>query len=322
MPDPTLNGEEWDIAYTVLVSVFIFGLLPLSIISFITIRRKKDAARRGFLWLKLALILMLIGIILITAENIMLVLLNTQTVRGSLTTTHSYVEALSRLSGWGYFLLDLSCLSTFLAILDVALGILYCWDTGRKRQTLVRYIAYGLMIVEAILLLARFAGLQAWYTAYYGYLGNYRSSRGISFMSQLATWQKVTSATDIILGVASIALVGLVISVKVARQRVDHRQTATLTLVASILFCIRSLWPLVSAVMWLATMDELPDTWTLMLDAILGPWLQFTALVLLYVIGRKKLGGLWSTVQNFAASKQQYYGYGDQPVVHHSYGQP
>ncbi|KAK6080882.1 hypothetical protein SCUP234_04980 [Seiridium cupressi] len=215
----------------------------------------------------------------------MLVLLNTQTVWGSSTTTHSYVEALSRLSGWGYFLLDLSCLSTFLAILDVALGILYCWDTGRKRQTLVRYIAYGLMIVEAILLLARFAGLQAWYTAYYGYLENYSSSRGISFMSQLVTWQKVTSATDIILGVASVALVGLVISVKVARQRVDRRQT-------------------------------------LMLDAILDPWLQFTALGLLYVIGRKKLGGLWSTAENFAASKQQYYGYGDQPVVHHSYGQP
>jgi hypothetical protein len=52
----------------------------------------------------------------------------------------------------------------------------------------------------------------------------------------------------------------------------------------------------------------------IILDAVFGVWFLAIALVLLFIAGARKAGGIWSTPQSFSSGKNQYY-HATQPVM-------
>jgi hypothetical protein len=74
-------------------------------------------------------------------------------------------------------------------------------------------------------------------------------------------------------------------------------QSAVLFLVAVILQFIRSLWSVIYDAAWILQYNEIPEAVPNVVDPILNEWALFVVLVLVFVVGRRQLGGLWSTPQ-------------------------
>ncbi|KAI0120621.1 hypothetical protein BJ170DRAFT_737592 [Xylariales sp. AK1849] len=208
------------------------------------------------------------GVMLLTVETIIIVLVGTEVLDG-LSKVDEYYETVSRVQDFGLFSLELSLIFVFLTLVDVALGILHCWGAINKGRSALQSASYGfglMRIIFAITILAR--------------------------------WETPLSY---------------------------GRFAAILLLVASILSFVRSTWSVAQDAIWILPMDYTPGTYDLILDAALGSWTQFTALILLFFIGHKKLGGLWSASHSFLPGNQHYAYNGQlkmQQLYAQQYGRP
>ncbi|ETS78170.1 hypothetical protein PFICI_10232 [Pestalotiopsis fici W106-1] len=289
-------ANAYYVAYTVLVAIPIVVLLPLFISSLWTVPQGKDTARRGFRWMKIALGLMLIGTILITASAAEI---------NRLIDWDSYItdpddyyrreEIINRVGDWSYLFLQVALQFTFLATLEVALGILYCWDAGRRARTVIQWAAYAFVLVESLFTLVIMGYWESYYTALFKYIRNDRSGDGYPDGASLFRLYNVQATYSILLGVAATALLGLAVVVVVrARKYASHRQTAVLVLVASLFFWISSLWNMVTAILVYLEEKHIDRRANLIVDPILSEWFVAVTLALLFIAGRRRLGGLWS----------------------------
>jgi hypothetical protein len=78
---------------------------------------------------------------------------------------------------------------------------------------------------------------------------------------------------------------------------VRNAQSAVLFLVAAVLQFIRSLWSVIYDAAWIQQQVPIPQAVSFVVDPVLNEWSLFVAFVLIFVIGRRKLGGLWTTAQ-------------------------
>jgi hypothetical protein len=76
------------------------------------------------------------------------------------------------------------------------------------------------------------------------------------------------------------------------------QQSCVLFLVATILQFIRAVWSVVYDAAWILPAGAIvPEVVPAVVDPVLNEWSLFVLLTLVFVIGRRKLGGLWTTQQ-------------------------
>ncbi|ORY61650.1 uncharacterized protein BCR38DRAFT_411504 [Pseudomassariella vexata] len=304
---------SYNIAYTALMGILVLALLPLFITACVVIHRRRDTARLGFIWLKLALFWMFLGSLLVAIGNTLIVFVQTD-VLDNLTGTWDYVEATARISDFGYYFEALAEIFTLLSLVNIGLGILCCWDVMRKTRRVLKWVTYGFAIMETVFALAELILYEAWLTAYY-------RDESISSRSHLEAMRKLGAAYVILLWIAVLAVIGFSsFVVALSQKRAAHRKAAVLLLVASIMDFICHTWNLATDGTWVFSGLHRPGTYDTILEAVLGYWPRFVALVFLFVVGSKKMGGLWSTAQNFAPPNQ-YFNYGAQSMAQQPYPQ-
>jgi hypothetical protein len=133
----------------------------------------------------------------------------------------TYREAYSVLSCLSPFLQQLATLFLLFALVDVAMGILYCWDVMRKPRPIVQWVTYGFGILEAVFALAILIKFSAWAVA----ADAATSSDNLPDRSQIMQFRRLQAAFNVLRFIASLATLGLSIFVAVlASKRPDHRQ--------------------------------------------------------------------------------------------------
>ncbi|KAH6647863.1 hypothetical protein BKA67DRAFT_694846 [Truncatella angustata] len=203
----------------------------------------------------------------------------------------------------GYVLLDISSVFAFSSIHDIGPGILLSWGTGLRIRPILQWVAYRVAFIEIVLLLVKLGDYETYYTYLYK-----AKTRGRSRIIDIVHYRYVYCAYTYLLLVAATGLLSLSIMVMFqTRKNVGHHQSVKLQLAASTLFWVPNVWYLISISVF-SLAGIYPGRRELILEAILGPWLQFVVLAILTTIGRNKMGGLYSTSHN-AANKLDHSAY-------------
>ncbi|KIH93580.1 hypothetical protein SPBR_04242 [Sporothrix brasiliensis 5110] len=144
------------------------------------------------------------------------------------------------------------------------------------------------------------------------------------YVASVRIGHKLGGAFDILVFVLSLPLLGAAGYLVSRAQGLPIKNTTVLYLVAVVFWFIRFLWRLVYNAVWL-----LPPTtmytplWLNVVDPLLNVWTFVITIILLYIVGVRRAGGLWSTPQpwtQFAADGM--YGGGYQPGVAPAAGAP
>lgn len=241
-------------------------------------------------------------------------------------------EIMDRVSDWADFFGKIGTTLTWLAALEVGLGVVYCWDVGRSARTIVQWVAYLFVFVEIVFTFVILGFWEHFYTLLFRY---YRDFYDLSYpdVEPLYRLYKVQATYSILLGVAATALLGFAIALVIkARRHTSQRQvryrwvwafnaplqllfarqvslkrsladslcfqTSVLVLIASIFFWISSLWNMAIAIIYYIEWEYINSHATLIVNPILSIWFVTIALALLYVAGRRRVGGLWSMGQH------------------------
>lgn len=291
--------KSYYVAYAVLVAIPLIILAPLFISSLWTVPQGKDTARRGFRWMKIALGLMSIAVILQTvAAAYVNRWMDDDWYYDTRDELYRLQEIMDRVSDWADFFGKIGMTLTWLAALEVGLGVVYCWDVGRSARTIVQWVAYLFVFVEIVFTFVILGFWEHFYTLLFRY---YRDFSDLSYpdVEPLYRLYKVQATYSILLGVAATALLGFAIALVIkARRHTSQRQTSVLVLIASIFFWISSLWNMAIAIIYYIEWEYINSHATLIVNPILSIWFVTIALALLYVAGRRRVGGLWSKGQH------------------------
>jgi hypothetical protein len=216
-----------------------------------------------------------------------------------------------------------------LCLVDLGLSFLYVWNRDRTGHSIVRIVTAGLGVVLFALAIGHFGKLEGVRTEYYNSI-NDSGSNSLDFEIYF-TLRKLSAAFDILLWVASLAVLALTIYVLViSRQKTQLRQVslflsallcvktarmpanlplllcqnAILFLVIGILYLLRNTWELAYDATWGLKNNPFLTVplYIQVLDPILDIWTTFVILVLVFVIGCRKRDGLWTTHQPWMAN--------------------
>lgn len=133
-------------------------------------------------------------------------------------------EIMDRVSDWADFFGKIGTTLTWLAALEVGLGVVYCWDVGRSARTIVQWVAYLFVFVEIVFTFVILGFWEHFYTLLFRY---YRDFYDLSYpdVEPLYRLYKVQATYSILLGVAATALLGFAIALVVkARRHTSQRQ--------------------------------------------------------------------------------------------------
>ncbi|KAH8666539.1 hypothetical protein BX600DRAFT_497338 [Xylariales sp. PMI_506] len=309
------STSVWDIAYTALMAILNIVLISLMIASCFVIPQRKDPVRTGFKWLKATFALMYIGVLLLLISSILILLLTSDAI-DNLGQLDNYDEAIDRMQEFGFFFQEVSQVTLFVTLIDLALGILYCWNMMHKARKIILGVTYGFAAMEGIFALAILAKYEAFFTQWFAYFRDTTDTVAYPSTASLQPFRKLIAAFDILLFIASVVALAFAIYVRVlASKRADHRKASAILIAASSFFLLQCVWDVAADAMWVIGKQIAPGTWDQIVGVILGSWTQCIAMVLLFAMGGIKAGGLWSTHQTFAPAGQYYYTYNTGPVL-------
>lgn len=164
----------------------------------------------------------------ITVDSIIIVILEGSSVDLTLNAEYTLDQVANQLSVLGNFFQEVSFVLLLFSLVDVGLGIFYCWDVLRGRRSTLQWITYGFGFIEVVLAFAIMIKYSVYYAALYAYFRDEVSTTPDS--SQLPQFRRIIVAYDILMFIAAIAAVGFAIYILVLASRrpnLDHRQVCS-----------------------------------------------------------------------------------------------
>ncbi|CAK7206568.1 hypothetical protein SEUCBS139899_009364 [Sporothrix eucalyptigena] len=338
----TTDGD-FIIANTVLSGILVLPLLFLWIISFSQAPSRKDPARNGVHWLRIAFPFYLLSLIMtVASDGLYIAIITGNDGTAGLFQASNY---LSLISG---FLEMMATVFTLVAMVEIGLGFLYIQkgaqsesdanknahivSSGGGSKQYHKTVHIALACVGVVLVALALAVLGKACNAYAVY---YRDSTAAEtavvansggtdytavldrYMAAIKVARDLGASFDIIVWVIAFPLMGFAgYVVHHARLQAQPSLGATvLLLVATLCWFVRFTWHLAYNAAWLLPSSSSgAPIWFDVVDPLLNAWIFFVVLVLLYVLLARRARGLWSTVQPWMQNQQAPGGAYYQPV--------
>ncbi|OAA58648.1 hypothetical protein SPI_06721 [Niveomyces insectorum RCEF 264] len=339
MSDYLSDYRTYAIVNAVLTGILIKPLVILWVFALCLARRRKDPVRCGVSWLKAALPLEALNLILsVATDATSLVEVDFEL---NYTPSDNIVNAVSQasdhLSVAAGYVEQIATIATIIAIVELGLAFLDVVDHTRKHgspdglvpasasaasasapgsekpsparhHTLVRYATYGAVVVLFALAVGLFSLANSVYAKYFrviNHTDNYAETEAAyeKYNHDVLTLRDLGATFDILCFVISLALVGLGgVVMHTCRNAPQLHNSAVLFLVSTLVWFIRYLWHLIYNATWLLPKNSLgvPLAFNVV-DPIFNVWTFFVVLVLLYVVSARKQQGLWTTSQPWMA---------------------
>ncbi|KAH9907542.1 hypothetical protein F4778DRAFT_545582 [Xylariomycetidae sp. FL2044] len=308
---------QYDAAHCVLIGAVALASLPLSIAVRRLIPHAKGTDQRGLVWAKVALFFLFLGATLLTLQDILLVFIYYD-VLDNHRSLKDYYQTTDRLGNWGWFFAEWCFPFVFVSLLDIGLGILHCCNRWKKIRPILQWLAYFLVLVEMVFTLTTLIKYEVFATAYYQKDG--RPGTKVPSQDELAPFQHLMLAFNILLCIAHVgAMVISTFAMVLGRELRQHYQVSSaqddtyfmLTLIsqaavmlvgANIFSFARIPWALAVDATWrIPGRGNLIPSQYYLTDAILTFWGLVVCLLLVFMIGAKKVGWLRPTLGRFVA---------------------
>ncbi|KAK2603477.1 hypothetical protein QQS21_004337 [Conoideocrella luteorostrata] len=321
------SAQAWSIAHAAMTALII---IPLIVIWFLTIglaRRKGDPARAAFSWLKACHPFLVVSLLLIVVSDVATtILVSWQYDNGrydSIGHSPSAIKGLTEVYQYcgiiGTWFERIVTALFVVVFVELGSGFRYAqMKKAPSNRSVFRGAALTGALIIFVLSTANFAVPLAALVAYYN--GAMSSSGFENVKNASNTADALRVAVDVIAFVISLGQI--IYATYVVRQHagMPARQSAVIYLVATILDAIRFLLFVVFDATWVIPKQFAPYSWNAV-DAILNTWLRFVILVLLLVIGNRRMNGIWSTVQHWMEGGHHHALHDQQPQqVMQSYG--
>ncbi|ERS97101.1 hypothetical protein HMPREF1624_06430 [Sporothrix schenckii ATCC 58251] len=334
-----------------LTGIMILPVLVIWVLFLFQARRRKDPVRDGFAWLKASFFFFFLSLIITTASDGVIAVLINDPSNLSASAFISLAKASDYLSIVSGYLEQLSIILTLVALIELAYGFYVALqpaahdaansapaadaakggsgaaatrgeDSRLAHHNMVRIATAVVGVVLLALATAWFGKGAAAYVKYnnvvYSDDSNTSYSRATAdLVASVRIGHKLGGAFDILVFVLSLPLLGAAGYLVSRAQGLPIKNTTVLYLVAVVFWFIRFLWRLVYNAVWLLPTTTIrTPIWLNVVDPLLNVWTFVITIILLYIVGVRRAGGLWSTPQpwtQFAAGGA--YGGGYQPGV-------
>ncbi|KAH8695154.1 hypothetical protein BGW36DRAFT_382207 [Talaromyces proteolyticus] len=291
--------------------IMIKPLLLIWLISLCLVRRRNDPARVAFSYLNAACPFLMVCLTLFVAGDAVAI---AQTTLEQDDETNNLLSDLQyRVYSVGYLFQVVADILTVCCLVELGNGLLLSVKQQRTAfQTVLRYVAIGVGSLIFVLSLAQFSIDNVQYTNYFNYL-NHRLTHYdyggdttaptfdyASFDHSLTIALDLSVTCDVLLLVTTAATLGYAAYVlHQCRSCPGLRNSTVLFLVATILSLLRYSWAIAIDTAWELPNVTMPLVYADIVDPIINIWTFFVILVLLFVIGRRKQDGVWSTPQQW-----------------------
>ncbi|KAK0705637.1 hypothetical protein B0H67DRAFT_594609 [Lasiosphaeris hirsuta] len=285
------------------IVIYVFPIIPLSILWGISLRsthRKGDAARGAFAWIKTLFPIYILSLLMFVITRAMyLYVIDLDNVSGR---TAALVQALDFLNCSGRYFEDTADILLLVVLVELGIGFLISLDNRdgpSKRAKLARYATLALALAFFVMASVYFALSVEFWDRYHKWaygssadrLKSPRAPRPNPSVGLLG------SALNILFWGAVLPIVGCAAYIVHKTKHAVHlRQSAILFLAAALLDFARLTVGMVTTAIYDFGPNSIvrPLSLSYVAQPLLNtlPW--FLLLVLLFVIGMRKEGGLWS----------------------------
>ncbi|KAK3682369.1 hypothetical protein B0T22DRAFT_470931 [Podospora appendiculata] len=283
---------EW-IVYLVIVSIFIIPLLVLWIISLVSVHRKRDPARVGTIWVKIAFPLWIISLVLEMTQAAMYFSFR----YGSAWSTYSSLVAFNLLNVSGLFE-DLAQVAVLVAFVELGRGFLLGASPSPVWHTIFRGVMLGWSVVLFILAFADFGLSQDLNSAAFRSTYGYHNSGSAKWRSLY----RLNESYSVLSWIPALVILGFAVFIVLRAQRSRlMKSSAVFLLIAAIFSFVRRTYQMI---IYFVFLDPLrargPLIYPQLLNLIVTPAISvigmFIVLNMLYnaVKQRAEAGGLWS----------------------------
>lgn len=288
-----------------LEGILIIPVAVLGIISYVTVRRHGDPARKGLIWLHFAFALHFFAYLFGCLDYALYL-----TYYGGANETTSetrLIDAQLRMAPLSTFLRKLGDCCILFCISGIGAGV---WRVTTGKKIPGFYIPLQILgAVVAILAFVVFVRLEV---AAVQRSAEQQASAQTGPRVDTTAFGKANAATVILLPVGALATVIFAIVVKIkarASAGTVLRTPTTLLVVSAALNILIQSWGIVGASFGLVEDGSfLPGRWFIMTELVIDRYGTFVQLVLLFVLASKKKNGLWTISQPWTDTQiQQVY---------------
>jgi hypothetical protein len=160
-------------------------------------------------------------------ETVIYVVLEGPEIDLTLDAEYNFDQVANQIAILGTFFAEVSLVFLLFSLVDVALGILYCWDVLRGPRPILQWVTYGFGFIEVVLAFPAMIKFSLYGSALYAWLRDDSGTTDAPDASDFPKYRQIFMAWDTLMFVVSIAVVGFAIYILVLankRPNLDHRQ--------------------------------------------------------------------------------------------------